>query len=137
MLEEASESVLEEDAGDDEPVVRSDQVDEQLYQDTLAIFLDREGFLGGDEKPRHSKKKAKKMARKSAKEAKKMALKAAELLPETIMSEFQSMVDTLFPGAKLEQVACMRGISKKQRAKLLKAHRKTLKLQKKRIKKKK
>ena len=91
---------------------QSDQVDEQLFQDVLANSLDKDGHLEKE----HIKK------RNAATKASGTAVKTPE--PQTIMNEFQSMVEEMFPSAKKEQIACTKPPHKKESTKALRLKQK-------------
>ena len=98
------------------------QVDEQLFQEELAISLSKEEQL------EESRTK-----RKSAPKVKRTTSKTSESGSQTIISEFQSMVEDMFPSAKKEKIAGAKAPGNKKQANASKKKQK----KKKRPKKKK
>lgn len=79
------------------------QVDEQIFQEGLAVQLDNERWQnGGDNK------------QLAPKRSKKTAAKQVGQVSDAILEEFQSMIDDMLPTAKQEQLACMQKVKKEK-----------------------
>ncbi|MBF0401073.1 MAG: hypothetical protein HQL90_09935 [Magnetococcales bacterium] len=84
-------------------IKKSALVDEQLFQDGLAISLENEKR----QKNRNKKHSA-------AAESNKGGASQLEQVPATIVNEFENMIDAMLPSTKQERVACMRNAGKKK-----------------------
>ena len=80
---------------------KSAQVDEQLFQEGLAISLDNEKRPGKDNQKPSATRKVKETAAQKMNKA-----------PGTIMDEFQGMIDDMLPSTKQERAACLQHTGK-------------------------
>ena len=97
----------------EEQTNESAQVDEQLFQDVLAISLERERVL-----EKSSTKN--KTSTKKTKDSKKIS----DSDTKTIIGEFQLIVENMFPSAEMERIACAKKTRKNKLGKTVKSGKK-------------
>ncbi|MBF0462841.1 MAG: hypothetical protein HQL87_15810 [Magnetococcales bacterium] len=89
---------------------KSAKVDEQLFQEGLAISLDNEKRPG--KKPAATRK------------VKETAAQKMNRAPGTIMDEFQDMIDDMLPSTRQERAACLQHTGKADATRAKAGHKK-------------